>query len=148
MSRKKPNLKLRLFLLHMGSFVISIAPLAACFCFKWDEYTGTPGDTVKLCLGGVMVVIFMACKALGKLQVPRRIVAAGAVFVMAYLLQAVLRDLLLLSGMYLAGEFMDLIFFQGAIRRTKEDILVGKTADATTAQIEKVFQKYVDNGRV
>ena len=145
-AKKKPNLRLRLVLLYIGSFIVCVAPLLACFIVNWDKYTKTPGDTVKLCIGGVIAVLFLFLKVIGQLKMPRRIVLFGIVFVMAYLLQAILDDLMLLSGMALAGEFLDFVCFQRAIRITKENILVGKTADATTAQVEEVLKKYI--GRV
>ena len=92
--------------------------------------------------------MFLFLKVIGKLGMPRRIVLFGIVFIMAYLLQAILADLILLSGMALAGEFLDLVCFQRAIRITKENILIGKTADATTSQVEQVLKKYLGNGRV
>lgn len=143
MSKKKPNLRLRLVFLYIGSFIISIAPLLVVFIVNWDKYTKTPGDTVKLCIGGILCLVFIFLKVIGKLQMPRRIVFYGILFIMAYLLQAILNDLMLLSGMALAGEFLDFVCFQRAIRITKENILVGKTADATTAQVEEVIKKYI-----
>ena len=143
MNTKKPNLKLRLVFLYIGSFIVSIAPLVFCFAWNWGDYTKTPGDTVKLSLGGLILFTLVFMKVIGKLKMPRRIVSFGIVFVMAYLLQAVLKDLLLLSGMALLGEFIDYVFFQKAIKRTKENILIGKTADVTTAQVEEVIKKYI-----
>lgn len=140
---KKKNLKARLVFLYIGSFIVSIAPLVFCFAWNWGDYTKTPGDTVKLSLGGIILFTLVFMKVIGKLKMPRRIVSFGIVFVMAYLLQAVLKDLLLLSGMALLGEFIDYVFFQKAIKRTKENILVGKTADVTTAQVEEVIKKYI-----
>lgn len=145
---KKKNLKARLVFLYIGSFIVSIAPLVFCFAWNWEDYTKTPGDTVKLTFGGIMLAVLVFMKVIGKLKMPRRIVSFGIVFVMAYLLQAVLEDLLLLSGMALLGEFIDFVFFQKAIKKTKEDILIGKTADVTTAQVEQVLKKYMGNGRV
>ncbi len=140
---KKSNLKSRLILLYIGSFIVSIAPLLVCFVLNWNDYTKTPGDTVKLSLGGIMILVLVFIKVIGKLKMPRRIVSFGIAFVMAYLLQAVLQDLLLLTGMALLGEFADYVIFQRAIKQTKEDMLVGKTADATTAQVEEVIKKYI-----
>ena len=147
-AKKKPNLRLRLVLLYIGSFIICVAPLLVCFAVNWDKYTKTPGDTVKLCIGGILALFFLFLKVIGKLQMPRRIVLFGIVFITAYLLQAILDDLILLSGMALVGEFLDFVCFQRAIRITKENILVGKTADITTAQVEEVIKKYLGNGRV
>lgn len=142
-TKKKPNLRLRLILLYIGSFITCIAPLLVCFIVNWDKYTKTPGDTVKLCIGGILAVFFLFLKVIGKLKMPRRIVLFGIVFIMAYLLQAIFDDLILLSGMALAGEFLDFVCFQRAIRITKENILIGKTADTTTAQVEEVLKKYI-----
>lgn len=146
--KKKPNLKVRLVFLYIGSFIISIAPLLAILGIRWNKYTATPADTVKLCAGGVICLVLVFLKVIGKLKIPRRIVLFGIVFVMTYLLQSILNDLLLLSGMALAGELLDFVCFQRAIRITKENILIGKTADATTQKVEEVLKKYVGNGRV
>ena len=145
-AKKTPNYKLRLWLLQVGSFLISIAPLVICLICNWDKYTGTPDKTVKLCLGGLLGVLFIALKSVGKLKIPSAIIGYGVVFVMSYLLSTILEDLMLLSGMALLGELLTVIFFNTAIKRTKENILVGKTADATSAQVEEVLKKYV--GRV
>lgn len=142
------KMKSRLILLQIGSFIVSIAPLVIVLIINWGKYTKTPGETVKLCIGGIMVAFFIFLKVIGKLKMPRRIVLFGVVFIMAYLLQAIMNDMLLLSGMALLGEFIDMVCFQGFMKKLEENILVGKTANATTDQVEKVIQKYIGNGRV
>lgn len=146
--KKKMNLKVRLIFLQIGSFIVSITPLIVVLGINWGDYTETPADTVKLCFGGIVVAVLLFMKVIGKLRMPHRIVFFGILFVMAYLLQAILQDILLLSGMALAGEALDCIFFQRAIRITRENILVNKTADATTERVEEVIKKYIGNGRV
>ncbi len=143
---KKTNLKIKLIILYIASFIISVAPLLICFILNLDKYVKAPGDSVKLCIGGLLVLWFVFLKVVGKLNMPRRIVSFGIVFVMAYLLQAILNDLVFLSGMALVGEILDHIFFQRAIRITKENIVIGRAADTTAAQVEEVIKKYV--GRV
>lgn len=142
------KMKSRLILLQIGSFIVSIAPLVIVLIINWGKYTKTPGETVKLCIGGIMVAFFIFLKVIGKLKMPRRIVLFGVVFIMAYLLQAIMNDMILLSGMALLGEFMDMVCFQGFIKKLKDNILIGKTANATTDQVEKVIQRYIGNGRV
>lgn len=144
--KKKASLQLILILLYIGSFLSSVLPLIICVGVNFDKYTNTPGDTVKLCIGGVIALIFLFLKVIGKLKMPRRIILFGLVFIMTYLLQAILNDLILLSGMALIGELLDFIFFQRAIKNAKERIVIGKTADATTHQVEQVLKKYV--GRI
>ena len=145
--KKKPNLKVRLAFLYVFSFIATIAPLAVCFAINLDKYTAMPSDSVKLALGGGLLLVFVALKVVGKVKLPPRIVVFGIVFVLAYLLKTILADLMLLSGMAFLGEVIDALLFQRAIKRTKEEILVGKTADATSAQVEEVLKKYI-GGRV
>ena len=140
------KLKRNLVFLYIGSFLVSIAPLLAVLIARWNVYTKTPGDTVKLCIGGVICLFFIFLKVIGKLKMPSRIVLFGVVFTLVYLLKAILDDLLLLSGMALAGELLDMLFFQMAIRRTKERILIEKTSTATSEKVEEVIKKYI--GRV
>ena len=141
---KKPRLRARLFMLYIGSFLASAAPVAACVVARWDVYTATPAMKLKLCGGGVIAAVLMLLKVLGKLRIPRRIVFFGAVFVMSYLLEAVLNDLMLLSGLALLGEGLDLVFFQGAIKHTEEAIKIQKTASATADQLEKTVEKVIE----
>lgn len=143
---KKPHLKIRLRLLQIGSFLASVAPIATCLYLRWDVYTTTPAATLKLCGGGAIAAVFVILKLVGALHMPRRVVLFGTVFMMAYLLEAILSDLILLSGLALLGELLDLIFFQTAIKSTKEKILISKTADATATQVEEVVKRYI--GRV
>lgn len=145
---KKPRLRLRLALLYIGSVIAFVSPLLICFILKRDEYMRTPGDTAKLAIGGALLVGVVALMILGRLKSLRRIVGLGISFILAYLLQAVLVDLVLLLGLALIGELLDLIFFQTAIKSTKEKIHITKTADATTAQVEEVLKKYIGSGRV
>ena len=142
---KTPKYKLRLALLYIGSFIVSIAPLLVCLIINWNDYTKMPQDTVKLCLGGLIALLFTFLKVIGKLHMPRRIVLFSIVFVMVYLLQTILQDLLLLSGMALLGELIDSIVFQRAIKLTKENMLVSKTANTTAEQVVQVLQ---DLGRI
>lgn len=140
------KLKVRLVFLYIGSFLISIAPLVVVFALNWGDYTKTPGDTVKLCFGGVFALFLIFLKVIGKLKMPRRIIFFGVVFLLAYLLQAVLADIILLSGMALAGEFVDLLCFQKPIKITKENIMIEKTSGATATKVEEVMKKFF-NGR-
>lgn len=140
------KMKRKLIFLYVGSFLVSIAPLLAVLIIRWGEYTKTPEDTVKLCIGGVICLFFIFLKVIGKLKMPSRIVLFGVVFILVYLLKAILDDLLILSGMALAGELLDMLFFQRAIRKTKENVFVEKTSEVTAEKIEAVIKTYI--GRV
>lgn len=140
-------MKIKLLILRVCSFLVSIAPLAIVFALRWGTYTKEPSDTIKLTIGSVIIVIFLIMKVAGKLKMPRRIVTFGIVFVMSYLLKNIMDDIILISGMALAGEFVDYVAFQYPIKKLKEKITIEKTADATAEKIEQVMKKYV-GGRV
>lgn len=112
------NPKLKYILLVIGSFLVSCAPLATVLVAKWDVYTAhSYGGTFKLCVGGALALIFMVMKVVGKLRLPRRIILFAAVFAFSILLEAVLLDLKLLSGMALLGEALDLMLFQPFLKK-------------------------------
>ena len=137
----KTNLKL--FALYVCSFVFSVAPLVVTFALNKEKYVTTPADTVKLCAGGAIAIAIIALKAVGKLRVPRGITLYGIVFVLAYLLEALLADLMLLSGMALIGEIIDAAIFRPLISRTREKQKISKTADATAEKMRAVLDEYL-----
>lgn len=142
-------MKIKLILLQMFSFVASIAPLAVTVVVRWGEYVKSPSDSVRLGIGCIFVVLFVILKVLGKLRMPKRIAFFAIVLMMSYLLKPIIDDLILLSAMALAGEFIDAVFFQRKIESIRENIRVGKISDATAKQVETIISKYMsDSGRV
>lgn len=139
---KTKQLRRKLFFLQLFSFLVSVLPLAITVGANCDEWFTTPEETVKIAVGAIIAIVFLCVKTVGKLKVPRRIITFGLVLVISYLLESILADLVLLSGMAFIGELFDAVFFQRAIKRTRESIVIEKTADTTSAQIEELFKKY------
>ena len=140
--------KRRLVLLRIGSFIVTILPLCIVVALKAGEWFSTsPSSGVKLAVGAMIAIALIALKVLGKVKIPSGIVGYGLVFAMCYLLGPILEDLTLLSGMALLGEILDSALFRRAIKRTSENITIGKTADTTAAQVEAILKNYVGNGR-
>ena len=139
-AKKKPSLKSKVILLQICSFLVSIAPLVICVAIHWDEYTATPADSVKLAFGGILALVFIGLKAIGKLKMPKRIILFAFVALFSFLLEKLLQDLLLLSVMAFAGEVIDHFVFQHFIKKLQERILIEKTATATTEQVEGVMK--------
>ncbi len=137
------KIKLKLFVLYIFSFVFSVAPLIITFAVNRDKYITTPADTFKLCIGGAIAIGIIAVKVLGKLKIPGGITLYGIIFVLSYLLEAILADLLLLSGMALLGEIADCVLFRPLIRRTREKITITKTADLTSEKVKAVLEEYI-----
>ena len=144
------QMKNKLRILTILSFVTSILPVVLVVGINWNTYVETTGDAVKLTCGGIIAVFLVLLKVMDKLKVPNKFVLLGSVFVMSYLLQSILQDLTLLSGMALLGEVLDCFLFQTPIKRLREAIMIEKTADATSSKIESIIDKKLNslnNGR-
>ncbi|MBO5981359.1 MAG: hypothetical protein J6Q24_02815 [Clostridia bacterium] len=145
---KNANYRRRLVLLYITSFIASLLPLLITFIAKREVYFKNISESVKLAIGGIIAVVLLFIKVVGKLKLPGRISFFAILFIMSYLLESVLNDLALLSGMALLGEVADTLLFSAAIKSTKERLIIEKTAGATTEKIEAVLEKIVGGGRV
>lgn len=139
--------KIKLYLLYALSFIVAVAPLVITFAINFDKYTATVAETVKLTVGGIIVLVLLFLKTIGRLGTPKGIVGPLIAFMLTVMLEAILHDLALLLGMYLLGEAIDLICLRWYIKKLDEDIKIGKTANATAKQVEEVIKKY-NGGRV
>lgn len=151
MKTKKPNLKARLIFLHIGSFIITLAPVLIFIICNWGDYVKTGADTVKISLGLVIAIILVIMKVIGKLKMPSRVVTYAVVCVMSYFLYPLIQDIVWLSALCLAGEVLDLLIFQRPIKILREKIAIEKTSDATSekvsAQVKKMFEEFNSGGR-
>lgn len=137
------KLKLKFAAYAVLSFLVSVLPVALILIVNWGKYTGyTTAGSIRLGAGALIACVFVVLKIIGKLKMPRRIILFTAIFAMSYLLQPVLADLMLISGMALVGEFVDFLFFQTAIHKIKEEINTEKTSDATATKVEEIIKKY------
>lgn len=140
--------KMRLFWLELFGFLASFLPLLTVLVLNWDRYVATYAAGVKLAAGGVIVGILLLFKTLGKLKLPGSVTVVAAVMLLSYLLQPILSDLTLLSGAYLVGEVIDLIFFRRRARALREEIAAERAADATVGRVEELLKSYAENGRM
>lgn len=125
-----------------ASLLALVAPVAAVLIAKWDTYTShTYAGSLRLGTGGMLAAVFVALMLLGKLRRPRGVLLAAGIFGFCWLLEAILPDLLLLSGMFLLGETVYVIFFQTALRRMREREQEERAADATASRVEEVLNK-------
>lgn len=134
--------KLKIPLLYILSFSLSVAPVLIYFFINMDKYITSVPETIKLSAGGILALILVALKVIGVLKIPSRIIVFSATFAFAYLFAAIIQDLLIFSFLALIGEIGSTIC-QIFIKRAKEERLTEKTAEKTAQQLEKVL-----NGRV
>ena len=116
--------------------------MAIYFFLNRERYFVTLPERVKLTTGLVCLGVIVLLKVMGKLKMPSRAVLFGLVFILCYLMESVLNDLLVFSFLALVGEIMDMIC-QVFVKRAKEEKATEKMAQATTAEITKIL-----NGRV
>ena len=121
------KLRVKYYLLTLMSFIAFVGPLTITVLVNHERYIKTTESAVKLSVGGMMAALIILLMVLGKLKMPRRIVAAAAVCVMSYLLQTLLQDLFLLSGMWLLGELLDFVFFRTGLERLRRHLDIGVT---------------------
>lgn len=132
--------KLKLPLLYLISFALSIGPIAVFVFFNIDNYITSVEDAIKLSAGGVIAVILVLLKVLGKLKIPSRVSVLACIFLLSYLLNPILEDLAILSFLALLGEGLDTVF-SILIKREKGHREKEKIAKATSDAIEKIIPR-------
>lgn len=133
----------KIVLLHILSVVLSVCPVMIFFIINFDYYVTTRHEGIKLAGGGVMLLLIVVLKVLGKLKIPSGIALYGIVLVLAYLLDAIIADLMLFAFLALIGEVLSSIC-DAVIKSFKKKLEREKTAEITANEIKKV----IGSGRV
>ena len=136
--KKRNNLYLRWILLSMLRVVVTVAPLAITFIVRRDAYFTAPGQSIKLTIGGALCMVLLFLATIGKLKMPRRVVAVSCALALSWLFGAIIKDLTFLLAMWLVGEVADLVVAPFALR-AKEDITIGRAARVTAGVVREEF---------
>lgn len=134
--------KSKLIFLYIISFIFSFAPILTYFIVNMDRYVSTTYEGIKLFTGGVILAFVLLLKTLGKLKIPSGVCLFGVLFVLSYLLNAILQDLMIFSLLAFVGEVTDSII-RIFINREKRKISEQRSAAVTAKEVERVL-----NGRV
>lgn len=142
------NTKSNVIWLKLLAFILSIAPILCIIGFNWSEYTVTVVETIKLSIGVIIAIIFVLMKCIGRLKFPeKRVFGYLIVFVMVFLLESILNDLLLFSAGALIGEVLAMPVEYKA-KKMEQTLTVDKTAEATAKKLEAIIKINSSNGRV
>lgn len=133
---------IKIILLYILGFCISIAPILIYFIANADKYISNGYEGVKLASGGVIIACILLLKVTGKLKIPSAVSVFGVMLVLSYLLDAILQDIMLFSFLALIGELGDIVV-QVFINRLREKQANEKIAVQTASKLEKII-----NGRV
>ena len=123
-----------------------MAPLTVYLITNWEKYIGVREDAIKLSFGGIICVILVLLKILGRLKGTSSTVSLGIFFILSYLLKSITDDLIVFSFLALVGDIGDKMFFSIPISRTKNALAAEKTADATVEKLEDILDKYYRGG--
>lgn len=146
-STEKTKLRRRCILWGLSSFGALVSPLTAVLIANRERYVTSVQDAVQLSAGGLICAVFLLLLTFGKIKAPGPLFGTALVFVLSFLLEPVLRDLLLLSGAALTGQVADWIFFAPQLRRTQEKLRMQEQAAATADLLEGALQRQY-TGRV
>jgi hypothetical protein len=130
--------------LSILSFFAAIAPIIITVAVNWGDYIKQPSDAMKLSIGGIIVLVLLFMKTIGKLKMPaKRVVGYMFALILCYLLSEILKDIVFLLAMATLGEVVDLVFFQRPLKKMREQLQLEKTGDAVSTKIEGLLEKYL-----
>lgn len=118
--------------------LVTVLPLAITFLVRRDAYFTAPGQSIKLTIGGALCMVLLFLATIGKLKMPRRVVAVSCALALSWLFGAIIKDLTFLLAMWLVGEVADLVVAPFALR-AKEDITIGRAARVTAGVVREEF---------
>ncbi len=98
--------KAKIPFLYILSFVCSIAPVLTYFLVNHKSYISTTPEKIKLLFGGALVVAILIIKAIGHLKINSSIVFFAGLFLLSYLLESIISDLIIFSFLALVGEIL------------------------------------------
>lgn len=141
--------KTKLRWLQCASFLSTLTPLAIAVGINWDTYTKTTSSTISITVGGVIAIIMTLLAIKGHLKVPaQRIWTYVFIFAMACLLEPIIMDIKLLSGMLLAGEGINLLCFEKFVKKTAQGVENERLANTTNEAVKQAMKELQgeDNG--
>ena len=133
---------LKIICLYILGFVLSIAPIFTYFILNYDRYVKSTYDGVRLASGGIILACILLVKITGKLKIPSAVSVFGVIFVLSYLLNSIIMDLMIFSFLALLGEICDMVV-QIFIRKERARLVNTKIATETAKEISKIVNTRV-----
>jgi hypothetical protein len=121
----------KIFLLQVIGVLVTFTPILIEILVHNDLYFATKDASWSLTIGGIIAVVLVALAMLGKLAkfFGSEIRVTGCIFIMAMLLEPILLNLKLLSGLLLLGMGINGIFIKPTIKRLQRQIRNEETAN-------------------
>ena len=129
--------KVKIPLLYALSFICSISPILTFFLINHREYISTTPEKIKLLFGGALAVAILIIKSLGFLKIKSSLVFFGGAFLLSYLLESIIHDLLIFSFLALVGEVLSMVV-KIFINRERKKIEQEKSGQIVKEAIKEV----------
>ena len=136
------QVKTRKTLYGLGSFGVTVAPVAGVILSRWELYT-KDGGGVKLGFGGILLVGLLLLAFLGKVKIPGRVVFLGIICGLTFLLKAVITDLPLLSGVAFGSVTADALWTGRMAKKYKKELELREAADRTSRATLEGVKEYL-----
>ena len=138
--------KKKYYLLKFLEGFLMVLPLLILVAVRHEKYIYSTGSAISVSIGGVLIIILVACSILGALHL-KGLGWSIALFVTCWFLKTLLDDVLLILLCFAIGQVMATIlrFMAG---NEKERVSMERNAAATAKQTERIVKKYIGNGRV
>ena len=150
-TKNKLSTKVKTTGLKLLSILTVAAPIAIVVYSNLDKYVGIIPEevvlqTVKISAGGIIAIGTAVLAAIGKLQLKFGWVLLGLLFAIFYLIEPIMPDLVLFTGIAFAGTTFNHIFIDGTIEN------LAKFGDMKTQalmtyeakeDVEKLQQEYI-----
>ncbi|MBP3495254.1 MAG: hypothetical protein J6K52_03520 [Clostridia bacterium] len=119
--------KLKMPFLYFLSFALSLLPALIFFIVNSEKYVMAVPDRVKLTFGGIIICILLIMKVSHALRVSNGITFFGLVFILSYLFEPIIEDIMIFSFLAIVGELLSLAV-RAIIRSEREKMIASKTA--------------------
>ncbi len=124
-------------LLQLSGWLISFLPLGIYVGLNFDNYSPDVVETVKLGIGGTSVAVITILMALGKMNIPKGVTGLVIALAIAWLMQAIIADLVTLLFFATTGRLGDVILIQPQVKRIAKKKDTNDLAEAITSKMEE-----------
>lgn len=133
--KKSPMMRLRLW--QAFSIFITFAPILFTIYIEREKYFATKAAGLSLTCGGIVAVVLVAVAMLGKgaKLFGSGVTVSGIIFLMAYLLEPILLNLQLLSGMLFMGFAINRVFVVPRVKQAERQVAAKMNAKALKEEL-------------
>ena len=129
-SKKPMSLRAKDNLLSLTSIIATITPLAVAVGINFNDYF-VHSAGLQVGFGGMLSLCLLVVMVKGKSSMLKGVWGYLIVFIIATCLKPILDDIVLLTGMALAGKATDSVIVQPQLKKVRRQRANTETADVT-----------------